>query len=141
VNVEYLDLADLIAIAQAVTGLNLHTVMNVTNIDLADSALHAPAAGFGDEDLHPDFVDEAADRQTRSQRPVAGREQASRMGSHSGSSSRSTTGCGTPSPPSTMQKQQCSPLPEANAAKQRPPNGSAPTSAPPRNDLPSSADL
>ena len=28
--------------------------------DLADSALHAPAAGFGDTDLYPDFVDKAA---------------------------------------------------------------------------------
>jgi len=34
--------------------------MNVTNIDLADSALHAPAAGFGDDDFYPDFVDKAA---------------------------------------------------------------------------------
>ena len=59
-NIEYLDLADFIAIAQAVTGLDLQTVMNVTNIDLADSALHAPAAGFGDEDFYPDFVDKAA---------------------------------------------------------------------------------
>jgi len=60
VNIEYLDLADFIAIAQAVTGLDLQTVMNVTNIDLTDSALHAPAAGFGDEDFYPDFVDKAA---------------------------------------------------------------------------------
>ena len=59
-NIEYLDLADFIAIAQAVTGLDLQTVINVTNIDLADSALHAPAAGFGDEDFYPDFVDKAA---------------------------------------------------------------------------------
>lgn len=59
-NVEYLDIADFIAIAQAVTGLDLQTVMNVTNIDLADSALHAPAAGFGDDDFYPDFVDKAA---------------------------------------------------------------------------------
>ncbi len=59
-NVEYLDLADFIAIAQAVTGLDLQTVMNVTNIDLADSALHAPSAGFGDEDFYPGFVDKAA---------------------------------------------------------------------------------
>lgn len=58
--VEYLDLADFIAIAQAVTGLDLQTVMNVTNVDLADSALHAPAAGFGDDDFYPDFVDKAA---------------------------------------------------------------------------------
>jgi death-on-curing protein len=60
VNVEYLDIADFIAIAQAVTGLDLQIVMNVTNIDLADSALHAPAAGFGDDDFYPDFVDKAA---------------------------------------------------------------------------------
>jgi death-on-curing protein len=60
VTVEYLDLADFIAIAQAVTELDLQTVVNVTNVDLADSALHAPAAGFGEEDFYPDFVDKAA---------------------------------------------------------------------------------
>lgn len=57
---EYLDLADYVAIAAAVTGLGLQTVINITNINLADSALHAPAAGFGDEDFYPDFVDKAA---------------------------------------------------------------------------------
>jgi death-on-curing protein len=35
-------------------------VMNVTDVDLADSALHAPAAGFGDEGFYPYFVDKAA---------------------------------------------------------------------------------
>lgn len=59
-SVEYLDIADFIAIAQAVTGLDLQTVVNVTNIDLADSALHAPAAGFGDDDFYPDFIDKGA---------------------------------------------------------------------------------
>ena len=59
-NVEYLDLADYVAIAAAVTGLDLQTVMNMTNLDLADSALHAPAAGFGDDDFYPEFVDKAA---------------------------------------------------------------------------------
>lgn len=34
--------------------------MKVANLDLADSALHAPSAGFGDTDLYPDFVDKAA---------------------------------------------------------------------------------
>ena len=29
-------------------------------IDLADSAVHAPAAGLGDEDFCPDIVDKAA---------------------------------------------------------------------------------
>ena len=40
--VEYLDLADYIAISAAVTGLD-KTVMKVAELDLADSALHAPA--------------------------------------------------------------------------------------------------
>ena len=59
-SVEYLDLTDYVAIAAAVTGLDLQTVMNMTNLDLADSALHAPAAGFGDDDFYPEFVDKAA---------------------------------------------------------------------------------
>ena len=59
-NIEYIDLADYIAIATAVTGLDLRTVMNITNLDLADSALHAPAAGIGDTDFYPEFVDKAA---------------------------------------------------------------------------------
>jgi death-on-curing protein len=60
VSTEYLDLADYIAIATAVTGLDLQTVMKVTNHDLADSALHAPAAGVGDTDFYPEFIDKAA---------------------------------------------------------------------------------
>jgi death on curing protein len=34
--------------------------VTATKLDLADSALHAPSAGFGDQDLYPDFVDKAA---------------------------------------------------------------------------------
>jgi death-on-curing protein len=34
--------------------------VNVEYLDLADSALHAPAAGFGDDDFYPEFVDKAA---------------------------------------------------------------------------------
>lgn len=58
--VEYLDLSDYLAIAAEVTGLDVTTLMQVTRVSLADSALHAPAAGFGDVDLYPDFVDKAA---------------------------------------------------------------------------------
>ena len=58
--IEYVDLTDYIAIAAAVTGLNVATLMKVTKLDLADSALHAPAAGFGDTDFYPDFIDKAA---------------------------------------------------------------------------------
>ena len=59
-SVEYLDIADYIAVVVAVTGLDLQTVVNMTNVGLADSALHAPAAGFGEDDFYPDFVDKAA---------------------------------------------------------------------------------
>ena len=58
--IEYLDLADYLAIAVGVTGLDIETILKVTNLNLADSALHAPAAGFGDTDFYPDFVDKAA---------------------------------------------------------------------------------
>jgi death-on-curing protein len=60
VTVEYLDLADYVEIAQEVTGLDEVIVLKVANLDLADSALHAPAAGFGGSDFYPDFVDKAA---------------------------------------------------------------------------------
>ena len=58
--VEYLDLADYIAIASEITGLDIATVMKIANLDLADSALHAPAAGFGETEFYPDFVRKAA---------------------------------------------------------------------------------
>jgi death-on-curing protein len=60
VTVEYVDLADYVAIAAAVTGLEVEVVMRVADLGLADSALHAPAAGFGDTEFYPDFVDKAA---------------------------------------------------------------------------------
>ena len=34
--------------------------MKVANLDLADSALHAPAAGFGETEFYPGFVHKAA---------------------------------------------------------------------------------
>ncbi len=34
--------------------------MKSSRVDLADSALHAPMAGFGDEDFYPDIFDKAA---------------------------------------------------------------------------------
>ncbi len=55
--VRYLDLADFVEIAVEVTGLDLATVIAMATLDLADSALHAPSAGFGEEDIYPDFVD------------------------------------------------------------------------------------
>jgi death on curing protein len=59
VSVEYPDLADFLSVAAEVTGLNIQTLVTATKLDLADSALHAPSAGFGDQDLYPEFVDKA----------------------------------------------------------------------------------
>jgi death on curing protein len=60
VTVDYLDLIDYLAIAAEVTGLDEQTVVRIVDIGLADSALHAPAAGSGDTDFYPAFVDKAA---------------------------------------------------------------------------------
>jgi death-on-curing protein len=60
VNVEYPDLTDYLAIAAEVTGTDLKTIADATKLDLADSALHAPSASFGDEEFYPDFCDKAA---------------------------------------------------------------------------------
>jgi len=60
VTVEYLDLDDCIGIAAEVTGLDEGVVVKIANLDLADSALHAPVAGFGNEEFYLDFVDKAA---------------------------------------------------------------------------------
>ncbi|MGO9457876.1 MAG: type II toxin-antitoxin system death-on-curing family toxin [Acidimicrobiales bacterium] len=59
-NVEYPDIADYLAIAAAVTGSDLQTIYSATNLGLADSALHAPSASFGDQEFYPDFCDKAA---------------------------------------------------------------------------------
>lgn len=58
--VAYVDLVDYVAIAAEVTGLKVETLMRVAKLDLADSALHAPAAGFGEVEFYPDFVEKAA---------------------------------------------------------------------------------
>jgi death-on-curing protein len=60
VSVVYLDLVDYLAVAAEVTGLDVATLTRVTKLDLADSALHAPAAEFGGTEFYPEFVDKAA---------------------------------------------------------------------------------
>lgn len=59
-SVEYVELVDYLAIAVEVTGLSAETIARVAKLDLADSALHAPRAGFGETEFYPDFVDKAA---------------------------------------------------------------------------------
>jgi death-on-curing protein len=58
--VRYLSLAEAVLIAEAVTGLEASTLIRVCQLDLLDSALHAPQAGVGDEDFYPGFVEKAA---------------------------------------------------------------------------------
>ena len=57
---EYLELADYLAIAAEITGLDEETIIRVAKLDLADSALHAPAAGFGEIEFYPDFIEKAS---------------------------------------------------------------------------------
>jgi death-on-curing protein len=56
----YLSLAEYVWLAEQVTGIEAAVVAKVARLDLADSALHAPSAGFGDDDFYPDLVDKAA---------------------------------------------------------------------------------
>ena len=45
---------------RAVTGLDPITLAKASRLELLDSALHAPQAGFGDEDFYPDIEQKAA---------------------------------------------------------------------------------
>lgn len=56
----YLSLAEHLWLAEQVTGVEARVLTKASRVDLADSALHAPAAGFGDKDFHPDPISKAA---------------------------------------------------------------------------------
>jgi death-on-curing protein len=56
----YLDLAEFFWLAEQVTGLDTTTLVKASRVELADSALHAPQAGFRDEDFYPDLYDKSA---------------------------------------------------------------------------------
>ena len=58
--VRYLTLDDFVEIARLVTGLDETTLRRSSRLELADSALNAPQAGFGETDFHPGFVEKAA---------------------------------------------------------------------------------
>ena len=53
-------MAEALVVAEAVTGLDLTTLSRSPRIDLLDSALHAPQASFGGQELYPEFIDKAA---------------------------------------------------------------------------------
>ena len=56
----YLSLAEFWYLAEHVTGINAATLIRASRVDLADSALHAPQAGFGNVDFYLDLHDKAA---------------------------------------------------------------------------------
>jgi death on curing protein len=57
---EYLDLADYMLIAEEVLGVPAETIAGWPGIGLAESALSAPAMGFGGVEFYPDLVEKAA---------------------------------------------------------------------------------
>ena len=56
----YLDLADYLLIAEAALGVQAEEIARWPGTGLAESALHAPAAGFGGVEFYPDVIDKAA---------------------------------------------------------------------------------
>ena len=57
---EYLDLADYLLIAEEVLGVPAETIAGWPGVGLAESALSAPAMGFGGVEFYPDLLDKAA---------------------------------------------------------------------------------
>jgi death-on-curing protein len=56
----YISLAEYVWLAEQVTGVKAAVLAKASRLDLADSALHAPQAGFGEDDFYPDLIDKAA---------------------------------------------------------------------------------
>jgi death-on-curing protein len=58
--VVYLSLDEWVHLAAEVLQIEFAIVRRVADLALADSALHAPQAGFADHDAYPDLIDKAA---------------------------------------------------------------------------------
>jgi death on curing protein len=58
--VQYLDLADFLVIAGAVLQVEPEVLARQCDLHLADSALNAPRAGYGEVEFYPDFATKAA---------------------------------------------------------------------------------
>lgn len=56
----YLGLADYLIIAEAVLSVPAEVLLDTCNLALAESALNAPAATFGGQDLYPTMASKAA---------------------------------------------------------------------------------
>jgi death-on-curing protein len=63
--VRNLTIAEALTITEAVTGTPAAVLARASRLDLLDSALHAPQAGFGEVEFHPDFADKAAELTVR----------------------------------------------------------------------------
>jgi death-on-curing protein len=59
-SVRYLELGDLLLIAEAACKVGAETLAQQCDLHLADSALNAPRAGFGEVEFYPDFATKAA---------------------------------------------------------------------------------
>jgi death on curing protein len=60
IEIVYISLDEWIEISSQILQLDPLTISNMANLDLADSALHAPQAGFGDTEFYPGLVEKAA---------------------------------------------------------------------------------
>lgn len=58
--VDYVTLDQWVHLAAEVLGTDVTAVRRTADLNLVDSALHAPAAGFGEQDEYPDVIDKAA---------------------------------------------------------------------------------
>jgi len=58
--VVYLSLDQWVHLAAEVLAADAATIRRIADLNLIDSALHAPAAGFSEQDLYPDVIDKAA---------------------------------------------------------------------------------
>ena len=56
----YLTLDEALLLVHLVTGIEVQTLRSISRTDLLDSALHAPQAGFGDEEFYTNIFDKAA---------------------------------------------------------------------------------
>jgi death-on-curing protein len=56
----YITLGEYFWLAEQVTGIHASVLTKASRTDLADSALHAPAASFADQEFYPDLADKAA---------------------------------------------------------------------------------
>jgi death-on-curing protein len=58
--IRYLTLPEYLWLAEQVTGIDAGVLAKSFRSDLADSALHAPRAGFSEDEFYPDVYNKAA---------------------------------------------------------------------------------